>query len=97
MPLISKYHSKEKEYINEVKICLEEDNIISPQERRFLNHIRAKLGISEKRASVLEAILFQPLLAENEQEYFDEYKICMAKEGEITPKVAKRPPQNPAC
>lgn len=81
--------SKEKEYLNEVKICLEEDKIISPQERRFLNHIRAKLGISEKRASVLEAILFQPLLAKNEQEYFDEYKICMAKEGEITPKVRR--------
>ena len=45
---------EEQEYLEEVKICLEEDGEISPKERRLLDRLRDKLGISVKRAEELE-------------------------------------------
>ena len=67
----------ESEYLEEVKACLEEDEEISPRERRLLNRLREKLGISEERAKELEDSLKQPQLTTEEQEYLDEYKACL--------------------
>lgn len=75
----------EKEYLEEVKACLEEDNEISPKERRLLNRLRERLGISEERAAELEASLQSIQLTDDEKEYMEEYKACL-EEGEISSK-----------
>lgn len=80
------YTGEELEYLEEIKLCLEEDSVISTRERRLLERIRQQLGISEQRATELEASLMKSQLTEEEQEYLDEYKTCLEEEGEITPK-----------
>ena len=75
----------EKEYLEEVKACLEEDSEISPKERRLLNRLRERLGISEERAAELEATLQSIQLTDDEKEYMEEYKACL-EEGEISSK-----------
>ena len=76
----------EQEYLDEVKMCLEEDNEISPKERRLLDRLRVKLNISEERAKELEDSLNTPQLTEDEQEYLEEYKLCLEEDGEISSK-----------
>lgn len=76
---------EEVEYLNELKACLEEDGKISSKERRLLNRLRERLGITEERAEALEASLLKPELTEEEKEYLDEYKACI-EEGELSPK-----------
>lgn len=44
----------EKEYLDEYRECLAEESSISTGERRLLNRLRVKLGISEERASEIE-------------------------------------------
>lgn len=46
----------EKEFLAELRECLT-DGVISDKERRLLNKLRDSLGISESRASELEAII----------------------------------------
>lgn len=75
----------EKEYLDELKACLEEDGEISSKERRLLNRLRERLGITEERAKELEDSLLEPELTEEEQEYLDEYKACI-EEGEFSSK-----------
>jgi len=77
---------EEKEYLKELKLCLEEDNEISLRERRLLDRLRTKLNISEERAKELEESLKAPQLTEDEQEYLEEYKLCMEEDGEISSK-----------
>lgn len=55
--IISQFAENEKEYIEELKACFEEDNKISEKERRLLNKIRIGLKISEERASEIEAFI----------------------------------------
>lgn len=74
---------EENEYTEELRECLE-DGEISRGERRLLEKLRVKLGISESRAAEIEALLMQPQLTEAEQEYFDEYKECLTDGGEIS-------------
>ena len=81
-----KLSPNEQEYLEEVKMCLEEDNEISPRERRLLDRLRTKLNISEERAKELEESLKTPQLTEEEQEYLEEYKLCMEEDGEISSK-----------
>ena len=73
----------EKEYIDEVKACLEEGEITSG-ERRLLNKLRERLGISVDRAEMLEASLTCIQLTDDEREYLEEYKACLADGGSIT-------------
>ena len=77
---------EEIEYLNELKACLEEDDEISSKERRLLNRLRERLGITEERAEELEASLLKPELTKEEQEYLDEYKACIEEEGELSSK-----------
>lgn len=78
--------TSEQEYVEEVKICLEEDGAISPKERRLLNRLREKLGISEERAQELELSLSEPHLTDEEKEYIEEYKICLEEDNIISEK-----------
>ena len=45
---------EEKQYVDEIKFCLEDDGKIDEQERRILERNRKKFGISEERAKELE-------------------------------------------
>ena len=83
---LSELIDDEQSYLEELKICLEEDGIISPKERRLLERFREKLGISAERAKVLEESLVVPQLTDEEKEYLDEYKACIEEDGEISPK-----------
>lgn len=64
---------------------LSEDGEISSCERRLLNRLREKLGISERRAQELEDSLNSSQLTSDEQEYLEEYRACL-EEGEISSK-----------
>lgn len=84
--IINQYSEEELEYLDEIKACLEEDNEISPKERRLLDRLRIKLNISEGRAKELEGSLKVLQLTEEEREYLEEYKACLDEDGEISPK-----------
>lgn len=70
-------NSKEQEYLDEYKICIENDGVISDRERRLLNRLRDSLGISEERAMELEAQCNPSILSNEEKEYLEEFKACM--------------------
>lgn len=73
---------EEKEYIEEFKEVIA-DGEITERERRLLNKFRAKFGITEERGEELEAMVIQPSLTPEEQEYLEEYKEIIA-EGEVS-------------
>lgn len=79
----SSISDSESEYLEEVKECLK-NGVISNGERRLLEKLRVKLGISESRATEIEASLLRPQLTEEEQEYLNEYKECIKGGGVIT-------------
>ena len=79
----------EKEYLDNLRELLEDDAEITPRERKMLNRIRQKLGISEERAKELEALLSKPQLTEDEQEYLDMYREY-AEKGSVTEKERRR-------
>ena len=84
----AKLTTNEQEYIDSLKDFLEDDAEITPHERKMLDRIRQKLGISEERAAELETSL-KPQLTEDEQEYLEMYHEYEAK-GEITEKERRR-------
>lgn len=47
----------EKEYLDEVKFCLEEDGVISAKEEKMLDRLRQRLGITEERAAQLRQMV----------------------------------------
>lgn len=79
----------EQEYLDNIREFLEDDAEITPRERKMLDRIRKKLGISEERAKELEASLTKPQLTEDEQEYLDMYHEY-AEKGELTEKERRR-------
>lgn len=83
------YSATEQEYLENLKEFLEDDEEITPRERKMLNRIRQSLGISEERAQELEASLAKPQLTEDEQEYLDIYHEY-AEKGEVTEKERRR-------
>ena len=74
----------EQEYLDELKECLA-DGEIGGSERRLLNKLRVKLGISEERAAELEASLQKPQLTEEEQEYLEAYQDAL-EDGVVSDK-----------
>ena len=80
--------AEEQEYLDNLKVFLEDDAEITPRERKMLDRIRDKLGISEERAKELEKSL-KPQLTEDEQEYLEMYR-DYAEKGEITEKERRR-------
>lgn len=64
----------EKEYLETYKECLLEDGEITAKERRLLDKLRIKLGISEERAKELEVSVNDPVLTTEEQDYIESYK-----------------------
>lgn len=76
--------AEEQKYLDAIKVCVA-DGEFGGSERRFLNRVRIKLGISEERAAELETSLQKPQLTEEEQEYFETYQEAL-EDGVISEK-----------
>lgn len=63
----------EQEYLDMVKECME-DGEIGVRERKLLNKIRVKNGISEERAKELETTLIAQQLTDDEKEYLEAFR-----------------------
>lgn len=74
---------EEQEYLDEYKYMLE-DGEIGERERRTLERLRNRLGLSEETVAKLERSVITPstALTTEEQDYVDEYKL-MLEDGEI--------------
>ena len=81
-------NTNEQEYLDMVKDCLE-DGEIGSRERKLLDKIRVKNGISKERAKELESTLTVPQLTQDELEYLEMYQEYTEK-GEITEKERRR-------
>ena len=79
---------KEKEFLNEVRFCIEDDGIINNSEQIFLNKTREKLGLTEERAKELQESILKPQFTENEKEYINALSELMI-DGQI-PESAQR-------
>ena len=78
----SEFSDAENEYIEEVKFNLEDDDVISDNERKLLNRLRDKLKISEERALEIENIILNKNgYTENELEFIEEIKFCIDDDG----------------
>ena len=65
---------EEHTYMEEVKFCYEDDGMIDEKERKYLDRIREKFGITPERAQELEQLFLQSRLTDNEQEYVNAMK-----------------------
>ena len=74
----------EKEYLDMVRDCLG-DGEIGVRERKLLDKIRVKNGISEERAKELEATLSTPQLTDDEKEYLEAFKDA-CEDGKVSEK-----------
>ena len=74
----------ESEYLDMVKECLE-DGEIGNRERKLLDKIRIKNGISEERAKELESTLTVPQLTDDEKEYLEAFKDA-CEDGKVSDK-----------
>lgn len=79
-----KLSDDEAEYIDAVKECME-DGEIGVRERKLLDKIRVKNGISEERAKELEATLNTPQLTDDEKEYLEAFKDA-CEDGKVSDK-----------
>lgn len=79
-------NASEREYLGEVKACLEDGGEITARERRLLDKLSNSLGISAERAAELEKIATGKCgdLTDSEKEYIDEYKACLQGDGVIS-------------
>ena len=81
---LKKLTKSEQEYLDMVKECLE-DGEIGSRERKLLDKIRAKNGISEERAKELESTLIVPQLTDDEKEYLEAFKDA-CEDGKVSDK-----------
>lgn len=77
----------ESKYFDEVKFCLEDDGEIDATERKFLNRIRDRYGITPERSAEIEKMV-RPKLTDDEKEYQDAVKDVLI-DGEISPRGRK--------
>lgn len=78
--------SEEQEYLTEYKECIVDGGVISDKERRLLSRLAKSLGISDERAKEIEDMASAPSLTDEEREYLEEYKVCLADNGNISEK-----------
>lgn len=65
--------AEEEKYKEEILFCLEDNGVITEEDRRYLERKRKKFGISEERAKVIEQQTV-PSLSDDEKEYLETYK-----------------------
>lgn len=80
--LPSSMSSEELEYKEEYEACLA-DGEIAASERRLLDRLANKLGLSPEQVKRIEESACNPLTDE-EKEYLDEYLACLADDPELS-------------
>lgn len=92
--VLSSYHKdsnqfseEEKQYIEEVRYMLEDDDQIDEKENQVLQRLRDRLGISESRAEELKNSIIlswkkEDNLTDEEKEYLKDYEMFI-RDGEI--------------
>lgn len=65
--------AEEEKYKEEILFCLEDNGVITEEDRRYLERKRKKFGISEERAKEIERQT-APSLSDDEKEYLETYK-----------------------
>lgn len=78
---------EEERYKEEILFCMEDDGVISEDERGYLERKRKKLGISEDRAKELEK-QFASTFSSDEQEYLETFKEMCAS-GTVTDRIRR--------
>ena len=78
---------EEEKYKEELLFCLEDNGVITEEDRRYLDRKRKKFGIPEERAEEIERQIV-PSLSDDEKEYLETYKE-LASSGILTDR-AKR-------
>lgn len=78
---------EEEKYKEELLFCLEDNGVITEEDRRYLDRKRKKFGIPEERAEEIERQIV-PSLGDDEKEYLETYKE-LASSGILTDR-AKR-------
>lgn len=48
------FNGYEKEYYDEIMFCIEDDGVISVEERKFLDKLKLKLNLTDDRAKIIE-------------------------------------------
>ena len=81
-PTLSTYTEAELEYKEEYEACLA-DGEIAASERRLLDRLAGKLGLSPEQVKRIEKSAGNPLTDE-EKEYLDEYRACLADDPELS-------------
>ncbi len=77
------FTEEEKQYMDEVRYMLEDDDKIDEKESRLLERFRQKFNLSEDRANELKNILLSAVdLNSQELEYLKEYETFI-QDGEI--------------
>lgn len=76
--------ANESEYVEEYKEC-QSNGEISTGERRLLDKLRDKLGITPSRAKELEELLATPKLTDDEKEYLEAFKDA-CEDGKVSDK-----------
>ena len=76
------FNDAELEYKEEYEACLT-DGVISTSERRLLDRIAGKLGLSQEQVRRIEEGSGNPLTDE-EKEYLDEYHACIADDPALS-------------
>jgi hypothetical protein len=77
---VAKYTPNEQEYLIELKECLNDNNVISGDERRLLNRMRDQLGLSPERALEVEASSnIKSSFRARELEYISELELCLSR------------------
>lgn len=69
----NKLSENEGKYKEEILFCLEDNDAITEEDRRYLERKRKKLGITEERAKAIEQSI-TPSLNDNEKEYLETFK-----------------------
>lgn len=78
--------NNQQQYAEEIQFMLDDDGTIDEKERRILNRLSEKLGISKEQALKIESeIIAGGELNENEKEYIEEFQEFL-NDGEITDK-----------
>lgn len=77
----------EEKYKEEVLFCLEDNGIITDDDRRYLERKRIKFGISEERAKEIESLAV-PSLTNDEKEYLETVKELVSS-GSLTERARR--------
>lgn len=78
-------NSQEKEFIEDIKVCMKDGGRISPSEFFVLDKIRKALSISQEQAKSLIAFVYRSFNdKQNEIEYSDAVSMCLMDSNYIT-------------